>query len=259
MFEQERFIGRLQRQVQTDPAIQVCYLYGAFGRRAEDTYSDVDAAIIYATQLEREKGWANRHDFVKRVMPYVALRSFDADHVLPFLHVVLYSNGTKVDFNFESLETISPHPLYRELRILKDCDHWAEQHQNASSRLAPAQPYISPSDLEALDDQFWVMCWDTIRLLKRGDASKPFPVYVQLLYHTLLPLLEALPLNDPVRQRLSRASYSQDTNITAQGLGVLLEDYLSARAAIIRRQHLVFPINTTFESEIIRLVERLTH
>lgn len=258
MFEQERFIGRLQRYVQAEPAIQVCYLYGAFGRRAEDAYSDVDVALIYATPAEREVGWAGRREFVKGIMPYVAVRSFDDDHAVPFLHTTLYSNGTKVDFNFETMETIAPHPLYRELRILKDSDHWAEQHQAASSRLAPAQPYISPSDLEALDDRFWVMCWDIVRLLKRGNADKPFPIYLQLLYFTLLPLLNALPPEEPARQRLIQATYSRDTVATAKGLSELLENYLTARATIIRRQNLVFPINTAFESEIKRLIERFT-
>lgn len=258
MFEQERFIGRLQRHVQADPAIQVCYLYGAFGRRAEDAYSDVDVALIYATPAERDRGWAGRQEFVKGVMPYVAVRSFDADHVIPFLHVALYSNGAKADFNFQTMETIAPHPLYRELRILKDSGRWAEQHQAASSRLAPAQPYISPADLEALDNRFWIMCWDALRLLKRGDADKPFPIYLQLLNFTLPPLLDALPPEEPARQKLVRATYSHDTTATARGLGELLTNYLAARAAVIRRQNLVFPINTAFESEIQRLVERLT-
>lgn len=258
MFEQERFIGRLQRHAQADPAVQVCYLYGAFGRRAEDAWSDVDVALIYANPAERATGWAARHEFIKGVMPYVAVRSFDADHVEPFLTVALYSNGAKVDFLFETMETIAPHPLYRELRILKDSGRWAEQHQVASSRLAPSQPYISPADLTELDNRFWVMCWDVIRLLKRGDASKPFPIYLQLLYFTLPPLLSALPPEEPVRHKLIRAMYSDDTTVTVRGLGELLENYLAARTAVIRRQNLVFPINTAFESEIRRLVERLT-
>ena len=259
MFEQERFIGRLQRHVQADPAVRVCFLYGSFGRRANDAYSDVDIALVYADAAEREKAWAERREFVKAAMPYVAVRSFDAAHVRPYLHVALYSNGTKADFSFETMDDLSPTPKDRELRILKDSGGWGERHQAASSRLAPAQPYISPADLTDLDNRFWVMLWDALRLLRRGDADKPFATYMRLLYFTLPPLLEALPPEDPARQGLVRATYSRDVEATARGLGELLERYLAARAAVIRRQNLMFPIHTAFESEIRRLVERLVN
>lgn len=258
MFEQERFVGRLQRHVLTDPTILVCFLSGSFGRRTEDAYSDVDIALVFAGSEARDVAWAGREAFVKAAMPYVAARSFDADHVRPYLHVVLYSNGTKADYRFETVDTLAPNPMDRELRILKDNDRWGEQYQAASSRLAPAQPYISPDQLTVLDNRFWVMFWDTLRLLKRGDTDKPFATYLQLLSFTLLPLLEALPREEPARQGLLRASFSRDLTATVRGLGELLDAYLTARAAVIRRQNLMFPINTAFESEIRRLVERLT-
>lgn len=257
MFEQERFIGRLQRHAQSDPSVLVCFLHGSFGRRAEDAYSDVDITLVYAGQAERENAWRGRQEFVKAVMPYVAVRSFDADHVRPYLHIALYSNGTKADFGFETIDALAPDSLYRELRLLKDSDRWGEQHQAASSRLAPAQPYISPADLTDLDNRFWVMLWDTLRLLKRGDADKPFTTYLQMLYFTLPPLLDALPHEEPARQALMRATYSRDSAATARSLGELLDSYIAARAAVVRRQNLMFPINTAFESEIRRLVERL--
>jgi hypothetical protein len=178
--------------------------------------------------------------------------------VRPYLHVALYSNGAKADFSFETMDSRAPNPEDREVRILKDSDHWGERHQATSSRLAPSQPYISPTDLAALDNRFWVMLWDALRLLKRGDSDKPFPTYLKLLYFTLPPLLEALPPEEPARRGLARATYSRDAAATAHGLGELLDAYLAARAAIIRRQNLVYPVNTAFESEIRRLVSRLT-
>lgn len=257
MFEQERFIGRLQRHVGADPAVQVCYLSGSFGRRTDDAYSDVDITLVYAGEAQRDLAWAGRREFVKAVMPYVAVRSFDALHVQPFFHIALYSNGTKADFRFETMDGLAPTPADRELRILKDSDRWGEQHQSASSRLAPSQPYISPAELTDLDNRFWIMLWDTLRLVKRGDADKPFTVYLGLLNYTLPPLLNALPPEEPARQALLRATYSPDTAATARGLAELLESYLAARSAVVRRQNLVFLINTAFESEIRRLVDRL--
>lgn len=257
MFEQERFVGRLQRHAQADPAVQACFLHGSFGRRAEDAYSDVDCVLVYAATAERESAWTGRQEFVKGVNPYVAARSFDAAHVRPFLHIALYSNGTKADFAFERMDALAPDPIFREIRILKDSDRWAEQLQAASSRLAPPQPYISPAELTELDNRFWVMLWDTMRLLKRGDSDKPFAIYLQTLYFTLPPLLNALPVEEPARQALLNATYGRDVAATTRGLGELLEAYMAARSAVIRRQNLMFPINTAFESEIRRLVERL--
>lgn len=259
MFEQERFIGRLQRHVMTDPAIKVCFLSGSFGRRTEDAYSDVDIALVYTEEAARAPAWDKRHSLATTVMPYVALRSFDATHVRPFLHIALYSNGTKADYRFETLTGLQPNPWDREIRLLKDSDGWGEQFQAASSRLAPPQPYISPNDLAALDDRFWIMLWDALRLLKRGDTDKPFVVYLELLYFTLPPLLAALPAEDPAHQKLLRASYSRDAAATARGLAELLDAYVAARSAVVRRQNLALSPNTAFESEIRRLVVKLAN
>lgn len=258
MFEQERFIGRLQRYVAADPAVKSCFLSGSFGRRSEDAYADVDIVLIYGDESVRATAWDRRRAFVQAVMPYVPSRSFDAGHVRPFLHVALYSNGTKADFRFETLAGLQPNPMVREIRILKDTGQWAEQFQAASARLAPPQPYISPQDLQTIDERFWIMLWDVLRLLKRGDTAKPFTVYLELLHFSLPPLLAALPPEDPAHQALRRAYYSRDAAATARGLAELLDAYLAARAGIIRRQSLPPMTNNAFESEICRLVTKLT-
>ena len=56
MFEQERFIGRLQRHVMTEARILTCFLSGSFGRRADDAFSDVDIALVYGSAAERDAG-----------------------------------------------------------------------------------------------------------------------------------------------------------------------------------------------------------
>lgn len=258
MFEQERFIGRLQRHVLGDSAVRSCYLSGSFGRRGEDAFSDVDIALVYANDDERERQWQGRESFIKDVMPYVPVRSFDATHVRRYLHIALYSNGTKADYRFESMESLRPNPWEREIRILKDTDSWAEQFQAESVRLALPRPYLSADELAAIDDRFWIMLWDVIRLLRRGDVEKPFPIYLQLMHFTLPPLLEALPPEDPAYQGLLKAAYSRDAQATLRGLGELLGAYLAARSAVVRRHNLAFMPNSAFESEIRRQVEKLT-
>ena len=101
------------------------------------------------------------------------------------------------------------------------------------------------------------MFWDVLRLLKRGDTDKPFTIYLQLLDFTLPPLLAALPPEEPARRALLRASYGGDAAVTLRGMGELLNAYVAARAAVIRRQNLVYPLNTAFEGEATRLVERM--
>ncbi len=257
MFEQERFIGRLQRYVLAEPSIVACYLLGSFGRRTEDAYSDVDANLIYRDDLDREAAWAQRRQLVNEVMPYVPVRSYDAAHVQPYLHIALYSNGTKADYLFDTQSGHAPSPYEREIRILKDTGGWAEQHQAASARLAIPQPYLSSDELAAIDDRFWGTAWDVVRLLKRGDVDKPFPFYLRLLNFTVPPLLQTLPPEDPAYQGLLRAYYSQDAAATARGVADLVEAYLAARSAVVRRQNLAFTPNTAFESEIRRWFDRL--
>lgn len=257
MFEQERFIGRLQRYIIADPAVKVCFLSGSFGRRTEDAYSDVDVVLVYSDEPARGVAWEKRRAFIQAVMPYVPSRSFDAAHVRPFLHIALYGNGTKADYRFETFDSLNPNSTDREIRILKDSGQWAEQFQVASARLAPAQPYISPQDLQALDDRFWVMFWDVLRLLKRGDTGKPFTVYLELLHFSLPPLIEALPPEDSARQSLQRASYGHDAEATARSLVELLNAYLAARSAVIRRQNLPPWDHAAFEAEIRRLATKL--
>jgi hypothetical protein len=257
VFEQERFIGRLQRHVQEESNIIACFLSGSFGRRLEDDYSDLDIALIYADEATREHGWQQRRELVRAIMPYVPARSFDADHVRPYFHVALYSNGTKADYRFEARELLQPSPWDRDIRIIKDSGRWAEEYQAASTRLASPQPYLSADELVALDNRFWVMSWDVLRLLLRGDANKPFTIYLELLHFTLPPLLRLLPAEEPARQGLLTASYSHDTAATAQQLARLLDAYLAARTAVVQRQRLLFVPDQAFENEMKRLIARL--
>lgn len=257
MFEQERFIGRLQRHVQSDAAIVACFLGGSFGRRREDAFSDVDIVLIYADEPARDTAWAQRRKLVGDVMPYVPVKSYDAADQAAYLHVALYSNGTKADYLFDTRAGHGPSPFEREIRILKDSTGWAEQHQVASARLALPQPYLPSDELTAIDDHFWGAAWDVLRLLKRGDVDKPFPIYLGLLNGSLPPLLLALPPEDPAHQGLLRAAYSDNPATTARGLADLVDAYLAARSAVVRRQNLAFAPNTAFENEIRRLIDRL--
>jgi hypothetical protein len=257
MFEQERFIGRLQRHVLTDTTLIACYLLGSFGRRTEDAFSDVDINLIYSDDVARDVAWAGRRKLISDVMPYVPVKSYDAAHRQPYLHVALYSNGTKADYLFDTRDGHAPNPYEREIRILKDTGGWAERHQAASARLAIPLPYLSNEELAAIDDRFWGTAWDVLRMLKRGDTDKPFPFYLRLLNFTVPPLLETLPPEDPAYQGLLRASYSRDAAATARGVAELVDAYLAARSAVVRRQNLAFTPNTAFESEMRRQIDRL--
>lgn len=257
MFEQERFIGRLQRYVLGVPQILVCFLYGSFGRRADDPYSDVDVCLVYAGEQERETAWAGRGEFVKAIMPYVAARSYDAAHLHPYLHIALYSSGTKADFRLETVDELRPAPEFHELRILKDTDRRAEGLQTASARLAPPQPHISPEEMEEVDSRFWVRYWNVFRLLLRDRPDMAFGHYLTLLHSTIGPLLEALPPEEPARQGLVQVTYNDDARASLDSLVELLDGYLDARAAVIGRQNMIFPIDKGFENEIRRLIGKL--
>ena len=112
-------------------------------------------------------------------------------------------------------------------------------------------------ELTLLDQRFWVMYWDVLRLLARGDADKPFPIYLELLHFTFPPILQALPPDIPQRIDLIAARFSQDAQLTAAHMKELLHAYTAARTAIVERYHLQFSDDPSFEAQIQRLVDRL--
>ncbi len=255
MFEQDRTLVRLQQRVLAERAIAASFLSGSFGRRVEDAYSDLDVALVFADAARRDMAWTDRRAFAQSVLPYVPAKSFDGEHVRPFFHIALYSNGAKVDYRYETKESLRPNPWDRDIRILKD-DGWLAQFQAESARVPWPQPYLTADELTALDNRFWVMFMDVFRLLKRGDYDKPFTVYLELLHFTLPLLLRALPPEEPARQQLLRASYSQDTQETAVHIANLLTAYLAARAAVIRRFDLGFVVDDRFETAVQQLIKR---
>jgi hypothetical protein len=258
MFEQERVIGRLQRRVAADPAITACFLGGSFGRRAEDDYSDIDVALVFADDAARDRAWKDRKEFAKSVMPYVPLKAFDGEHVRPYLYITLFSNGSKIDYRYESAVSLAPNPWDGQIRILKENDGWAERYKADSARLSKPQAAMSSAELARLDQRFWVMYWDALRLLSRGDHDKPFTIYLEILYFTLPPLLAALPDDNVAHEGLISAFYSRNAGETAKQLQGLLDAYLAARSAVIRRYHLQPMGYHAFESEISRVIQKLT-
>ena len=258
MFEQERLIGRLQRRVMDEPDITACFLSGSFGRRASDPYSDLDVALIYPDNQALERAWHNRVQFAKSIMPYISLKSFDGEHIRPYFHIALFANGSKVDFRFETQNSLAPNPWDSQIRILKDTASWAEVFQMKSSQQALPQANINNRELTLLDQRFWVMFWDILRLLARGDTDKPFSVYLELLHFTFPPLLQALPPDTPARNNLIEAHFSQNAEATASHMKGLLNAYIAARTAVVERYHLQFSSDQSFETQIQRLVDRLT-
>jgi hypothetical protein len=257
MFEQERMIGRIQRRVMDAPEIFACFLSGSFGRRSDDEYSDLDVALVYRDESRMNRAWKNRVQFSKSIMPYVSLKSFDAVHIRPYFHIVLFANGSKLDLRFETKETLSPNPADGQLRILKDSDGWAENYRLESSRLAYPKPGISSQELREIDQRFWVIYWDVLRLLVRGDAVKSFPIYLELLHFTFPPLLTALPEGTAAANELICVQFGRDTKTTAKNMKDMLEGYKSVRKLLVENYHLQFSANQSFEDQIERLMERV--
>ncbi len=267
MFEQDRMLMRLQQRVNSERPILACFLSGSYGRRQADAYADLDVTLVFAQETEREAAWRQRHDFVQSIMPYVAVKSFDAAPIgaapvgapqaQPYLHIALFANGSKVDFRYETSASLPPNPWDRDIRILKDSDGWAAQFQQASQRLALPRPHLTLAELQALDNRFWVLYWEVLRLLLRGDHERPFPIYLELLHLTLPPLLAVLPVEDMAHQGLLRASFGRDTKATVRHMSELLQAYLAARTAVSRRLQLNFLPDTPFENNIQSLLKRI--
>lgn len=260
MFEQDRLLMRLQQRVLSESAILVCFLSGSYGRRTEDPYSDLDVVLVFAGGDDRESAYANRRSFVQSLMPYVPAKSFDAEHIRPFFHVALFSNGAKVDFRFETQEGLKPSPWDHDIKLIKDTNGWGEQFQREAAQLTsiPPRPPFSDKELVKLDNRFWIMFMDVFRLLLRGDHDKPFPVYLEMLTFTFPVLRELLPIEDPARDKLPVSHFDSNLPATLDHMRTLLETYLDARAAVIRRYNLAFMPDEIFENAIVGVVNRPT-
>ncbi len=256
MFEQDRLLVRLQQRVMSEMHVAACFMSGSYGRRQEDAYSDMDVALVFRAGYQREDAWAKRREFVRSITPYVPVKSFDGDHIRPFFHIALYSNGTKVDFRYELQEEMMPNPWDRDLRIIKDDNGWVEQYQARCAQMVHTLPRIERDQLMALDERFWVMFWDIFRLVLRGEKDKPFPIYLELTSSTLPVLISQLPEGSGERNALLVASFNQNNPTTKHHLKQLLDAYVAARNLIVQKQHLDVTFDTKFETAVIGLVNR---
>lgn len=247
---------RLQQRVLSDRDIVACFLSGSYGRRQEDGHSDLDIGLLFESEEAREAAWQMRRRFVNSILNYVPVKSFDAVHVRPYFHAALYSTGTKADFRFETKASLQPNPFDKDLRIIKDSKGWVEQYQVQCTTLGTPMPRISADTLLAVDERFWVMFWDTLRLVLRGDFDKPFTIYLELLHYTLPPLLNQLQPGAPVRVALQTAYFDTTPNPTRQHLKRLLDTYIAARNQIVRDQHLDIQIDTKFENALQQLLSK---
>lgn len=256
LFEQDRFLVRLQQRVMSDRDIAACFLSGSYGRRQEDSYSDLDIGLVFESNAAREEAWQRRRNFVNSILNYVPVKSFDAAHIRPYFHVALYSTGTKADFRFETSESLLPNPFDKDLRIIKDRNGQLEPLQAESTRQSVSIPRMTAESLRTIDERFWVMYWDTLRLVLRGDFDKPFTIYVELLHFTLPPLIAHFSSGTPTRNALQTAYFDNASKPLRQHLRQLLDAYLTARNQIVQTQHLDIQFDTKFEAAIQQLINK---
>jgi len=258
MFEQDRVIVRLQQRILLDKAIVVCYLAGSYGRGTADSYSDLDVVLLFADQISRNQAYDRRREFVQSVLPYVPAKSFDASHVMPYLHIALYSNGAKVDYHFEIVSNTNQVNSNEHIRLLKDTIGWAERLKSLTAVSPPVvkMPAVSSKTLLDIDNRFWVMFIDIYRLLLRGDSDKSYPIYLDLLHFTIPQILPLLVAGSPTRLNLIDAYFSQEASVTLEHLRELLPAYLVARAELVSQYDLSFIPNENFERNIITLIQK---
>ncbi|MCO5194191.1 MAG: nucleotidyltransferase domain-containing protein [Anaerolineae bacterium] len=256
MFEQDRFVVRLQQRVMREADIQVCCLSGSFGRNTADPYSDVDIVLVFDSDEARERAWANRRDFTHSVLAYVPAKSFDAAHIRPYFHIVLFSNGTKADFRYETPASLQPNGWDSELKILKDTSNWAAGFLQAAAGMGKTQPVISGRDLTALDERFWVMFWDVYRQVRRGDTVKPFGEYLNLLAATLPTLMQLLPPDDAAHRELVNLRYTLEADATLEHMRRLLSAYQLARTAVVNRYRIAYIADGAFERSVERAMAK---
>lgn len=250
MFEQDRVLVRLQQRVSLESSIAVCYLVGSYGRGSQDRYSDLDVVLLYQNEVERNQAYLDRRSFTSSILPFVSVKSFDSG---AYRHIALYSNGAKVDFQFDALDVKKPSWSDRHILILKDTpDGWGRRLQEEAQKLTATAPVfsISSQELNLLDERFWILFANVYRQILRGDFQKPFPDYLRLLNSTLPTLLKLLPLDEPARRDLIKSSFGANTEQTREHLEKLLNAYLQARNRIVEIHNLEFRPDQRFERDV---------
>ena len=96
---------------------------------------------------------------------------------------------------------------------------------------------------------------DVYRRLLRGDHEAPYPIYLQLIYYTIPKLLELLPSEDPAHQSLIDIQYSRETGTTIRHMQRLMKAYMGARDAVVRRHKLYFPVDSSFERDLLKKID----
>jgi hypothetical protein len=257
MFEQDRVLVRLQQYILKDGQILACFLAGSYGQGKNDKFSDLDLILLFTDEENRDRAYVQRHKFVRSVLPYLSAKSFDADHVSPYMHIALYGNGAKVDFTYETVN-IRPQFELRDMRVLKESGGWAAAFLHKCAAQAPTieKATTAADTLTAIDDRFWIMFMDAYRRLLRGDHDAPFPTYIQMIYFTIPELLKLLHPEDPAYQALIEIQYTQDTGATIRHMQRLMRAYLGARDAIVKLHHLHFQVDSFFERDLLKKIER---
>ena len=214
--------------------------------------------LVFPDKTSRDHAYDRRREFIQSVLPYVPAKSFDANHVMPYFHIALYSNGAKVDYHFEIISNLDQVTNDQNIRLLKDKIGWAERLQTMTTVPpgAAKKPTISSNMLLDMDSRFWVMYMDIYRLLLRGDSDKSYPIYLELLHFTIPNMLPFLPADSPARSNLINAYFSQDASVTLKHLRVLLPAYMVARSEIVIRYNLNYMANGNFEREILALIQK---
>lgn len=254
MFEQDRVNTRFQQRVLSDPAIRACLLIGSHGRATADAFSDIDAVLVFDSAESRQESWQRRASFIEGTMPYVATKSFEPD---PFDLSTLYSNGTQLDLRYALAAELTPAPMYRRMRVVKDADGWAARFQAECARSAETPPVFTRESLAAIDQQFWVQLWDVLRKLQRGDNVTPFPVFATLLAESVAPLSAELPPDHALQASLLDLRYSAEVSKTIHSLRALVDHFIAARDAVNQAQHLQYFPDRGFEQAFKRVLEKV--
>lgn len=247
---------RLRQRVMGEASIVAAWLCGSFGRNKPDPFSDIDVALVFDSAQARDRAWAQRETFCTNMLAYVPAKSIDNPKDIDS-YLVLYGNGTLVDFRYLNKRDLRPNWLDSEIRILKDdVERTAEQIQAASQGYTKSVKRVSSAELSQLDNHFYILFWDAYRRARRGTPAGGIGDYLQLISAVLPPLLDALPKQSAARNQLIDLQYSLDAARTLSHLRQLVTAYRAARSEVVGLNRIDFRPNAAFEREIDRAIAK---
>ena len=163
---QVRYIRHAAEALGPRQDVQAFWLGGSFARGNPDLFSDVDMRIAVARE---DLGAWHEPDLAGLLGDAVVGHQILQFDDTSFLHHLVLSEGTIVDFYVQSVE----HPISRDAHLILKCEDMMlhDRIREATRSEHKDLPAVNPQELKAALEEFWIVSHKHAKVLFRDDPE----------------------------------------------------------------------------------------